>query len=187
MLKKFLYIIFGLITVLTVTMLLAFLLPLFGIIVSPVTNSDTHKKEYLIVEPRAGVCLLYYETEFKIKLVSALVKDLNEKNISIVVDNISNRDSYNPLDYDAVILLSGVKKFAPLPEATQYIRKNKYSYNIIYFVTYKSINVPYGFQLDKKKIDVITSASAVEDNNNNVFEEAKNRIITETMNIIIKY
>ena len=102
-----------------------------------------------------------------------------------MVDNISNRSSYNPFDYDAVILFSGVMRFSPLPEATQYIRKNKYAYNIIYFVAYEGIRVPYGLQLNKKKIDVITSASAVEDNN--ILEDAKNQIIAKTMDILIKY
>jgi hypothetical protein len=144
--KKFLFILFGVIVILILIIAGAFLLSSLGIFVSPVTNLDTYKEEYPVVVSKARVCILYYETEFKKKLISALVDELNEKDISVVVDQISNRGSYTASDYDAVILLSGVMKFSPIPEVTQYIRKNKYLHNIVYFVSYEAVNVPYGYK-----------------------------------------
>ena len=45
----------------------------------------------------------------------------------MTVDNISNRNQYIPADFDAVIILSGIKQFNPLPEAAEYIKKHNYT------------------------------------------------------------
>ena len=105
------------------------------------------------------VLILSRGTEFKKIIRTALIEKLNEKQISVVVDKMDNADSYDPADFDAVVLLSGIQGFSPLPEAIDFIREHKYAGNIIYVSTYTLFAAPYGRTLDKKRVDAITAAS----------------------------
>lgn len=148
---------------------------------SEVSNKDYYET-YSVTNSVASICILYSDTEFKKELVEALIKEFNTKEISVTVDSISNSNQYNLTDYDAAILLSSTEGFKPLPEAVEYIKTNDYSDNIIYFSTYERFNIPYGFGLDKNKIDAITSASPLSDRE--AFEEVKNKIITTAMEVL---
>ncbi len=139
---------------------------------------------YPVKNPKANVCILNYETGFKKNLTAALVHEFNAEKISVTVDTVSNGSQYSATNYDAVILLSAVQAWNPLPKTSEYIIRNNYSSNIIYFSTYKAFNFPYGFSLNSKKIDAITSASVT--NDQKVFDEATNRIIAKTMSILNK-
>ena len=139
---------------------------------------------YPAANSKASVCILNYDTEFKKNLTAALVQDFNAKEISVTVDSVSNGGQYSAKNFDAVILLSAVQAFGPLPKTVEYIKKNNYSGNIIYFATYAKFNLPYGMSLDKKKVDAITSASIT--NDNKVFEDDKNKIVEKTMGLIDK-
>ena len=109
-----------------------------------------------------SVCILYYDSHFKQELLNRLEKELVATNFSVVTDNIKNYNKYPATKYNAVILLSATEKFGPIPAAREYIVKQNYSPNIIYFSSYDKFNMPYGFILegpDRNKIDVITAAT----------------------------
>ena len=113
-------------------------------------NKKTEKKQ---------VCLLYYKSKYKLALVNEIEKELKEKNINVVKDSINNMNNYNPDDYYAVVLFSGIKAFTPYPKATQYIKKHNYAHNIIYFCAASSVeDSVYGF-LDPDRVDAVSSAS----------------------------
>jgi hypothetical protein len=133
---------------------------------------------------KTNICILTYETAFKKNLTAVLIQDFKAKGMNVTVDTVSNGSNYKASDYNAVILLSAVQAFGPLPKTTEYIIKNKYSSNIIYFSTYSMFNLPYGFSLDKKKIDAVTSASVSSDKK--VLEEAKNKIVERAMKVLNK-
>jgi len=95
------------------------LLILVLIFVFPVSSIFT--EVYPVANSKGSVCILYYETEFKKKLITALIESFNTKEISVTVDTTSNSDQYIPNNYDAVILLSGIEGFKPLPEAPESI------------------------------------------------------------------
>lgn len=103
--KKYLLIIIGVIIAIN---LVAFLLISLGLFVEPAVNSSDNKEVYSVASD-SSICILYYNTEFKQKLIKLLVEDFNLQEISVTVDNISNRDQYIPADFDAVIILSGIK------------------------------------------------------------------------------
>jgi|GEM_PF-2785544 len=107
----------------------------------------------------AEVLILSRGTEFKKILRFFLIEKLNEKNISVTVDKMENAGSYDPSEYGAVILLSGIQGFRPLPEAIDFIRRHSYAPNIVYVSTYTLFAAPYGRSLDKKKVDAVTAAS----------------------------
>ncbi len=145
---------------------------------------------YPVENSTANICILAYDTEFKRSLTAALVQEFNSKGISVTVDSVSNRGKYSSVDYDAVILLSGVKAGKPLSGAIEYIKKNNYSSNIVYVFTHGKSNkfpMPYGRGdkvLDKNKIDAVTSASIAK--NDQAFEEVKNKIIEKVMEVLGK-
>ncbi len=138
----------------------------------------------------ANICILAYDTEFKRNLTAALVQDLNLKGISVTVDSVSSRSKYSAADYDAVILLSGMKAGRPLSGAVEFIKTNNYSSNIIYVFTHGKSNkspIPYGKgdkALDKNRIDAVTSASIAK--NDKAFDEVKNIIIEMVMEVLSK-
>lgn len=148
---------------------------------SEVADKDYYET-YPVTDSVANICILYSDTDFKKELAGALIKELNTREISVTVDSISNRNQYNLKDYDAAILLSSTEGFKPLPEAVEYIKTNDYSDSIIYFSTYERFNIPYGFDLDKDKIDAITSASPLSDRE--AFDEVKNKIIAAVMEVL---
>jgi hypothetical protein len=131
-------------------------------------NSDGKKPSAVII---------YESTKYKDEIVNKLEKELINKNITIKKDLLNNIDKYNPYDYNAVIILSGVAIFSPRPLTTMYIKKYNYNRNIIYFCTTGNRKAAYGI-LDQNKIDIITSASR----NNNADEMVK--IILEKFSII---
>lgn len=148
---------------------------------SEVSDKDYYET-YPVTDSVANICILYSDTEFKKELVEAMIKEFNTKEISVTVDSISNSSQYNLKDYDAAILLSSTEGFKPLPEAVEYIKTNDYSDSIIYFSTYERFDIPYGSDLDKDKIDAITSASPSSDRE--AFDEIKNKIIAAVMEVL---
>jgi len=111
------------------------------------------------------ICILYYKTKYKTAIANELENRLSLKGIVIEKDLIKNINLYNPGEYDAVIIISGVAIFTPSPKVTRYIKKHNYAKNIIYFCSTEYKGACYGF-LDQDKIDIITSASE----NNNIDE-----------------
>jgi menaquinone-dependent protoporphyrinogen IX oxidase len=104
---------------------------------------------FIIGNAKAKVCILYYDSNFKKELVNRLGQDLNDKRISAYVDTMNNMINYNPDDYDAVILISGVVAGNPLPLTAEYIKKYNYKDNIIYFCAFFiSKDAVYGGTLD---------------------------------------
>jgi hypothetical protein len=155
-----------------------FLLLFFFVFI--LSNSVLITEEYPVVGSKIKICILAYDTEFKKNIIKALVKDFNAKETSVTVDDVSNRSRYRAVDYDAVILLSGLHMLNPLPEAVDFLRKNKYSSNIIYVITHgKKFKVP-----KNRKIDIITSASII--NDEKAFDETKNKIIDKVMKVVNK-
>lgn len=127
------------------------------------------------------VCILYSPSKYKEKLLEKVEVSLKGTNVFIEKDTFKNIEKYNPKDYDAILLLSGIAAFIPYPKATKYIKKNNYSSNIVYFcATYLEKEDVYGF-LDKNKIDAITAASEEE----NIDETAK-KIVDEIYKIILE-
>lgn len=147
-------------------------------------SSALFAETFNVTNSKVSICILSYDTEFKKNLVSALVQDFNAKEMSVTVDSVSNGGQYKAADYGAVILLSVVQALGPFPKTVDYIKNNQYSSNIIYFSTFAKFNLPYGFSLDKKKIDAITSASIT--NDDKAFNEVKNKIIEKTMKVLGK-
>lgn len=125
-----------------------------------------------------NVCIIYKKSEYKIEIANQLEKRLKEKDIIVEKDLIRNINKYNPDDYSAVVILSGVAVFTPNPMVTIYIKKHNYKKNIIYFCSSNYKESAYGF-LEQDKIDVITSASE----RNNI-DEVVNKIL-ENLNIIL--
>jgi hypothetical protein len=136
----------------------------------------------LITSQKAGICILEHSTEFKDILAFVLVKEFNARGMSAAVDELSNKAQYNPADYGAVVLLSEVQIMNPLQDVIWYYTNNHYPGNIVYFATYSLMPFPYGYELDKKKVDAITSASDVL--SQNILDEAKSNIVTKTMAIL---
>jgi biotin synthase-related radical SAM superfamily protein len=143
-------------------------------------NSILHAEEYPAAGSKIKICILAYDTEFKNNLTEALVKDLNAKGISVTVDTVSSSSNYSAADYDAVILLSGMRMWKPLSGAVKFLKTNNYSSNIIYVVTHGED----GKAPDNKNIDTITSASVKK--NNKAFDEVKNKIIERAIKILGK-
>ena len=128
------------------------------------------------------VLILSTGTVFKEMLRSALIEELNGNGISVIVNDMNNAASYDPADFGAVILLSGIQAFKPLPGAVEFITNHDYAGNIVYVSTYTLFAVPYRRFLDKKKIDAITAASKVE--KEGVLEEAEENILAEIFEIL---
>ncbi|MDD5455949.1 MAG: hypothetical protein PHV30_02825 [Candidatus Margulisbacteria bacterium] len=108
------------------------------------------------------VCILVYPSIAKTDLMNQLSDSLRDMNTQVVTDNLSNASAHPAVCYDAVILLSEVHAFGPMPEARDYIIKQKYASNIIYFSSYEKFNVPYGVIFespDRNRIDAITAAT----------------------------
>lgn len=133
---------------------------------------------------KTDVCILSYPSDYKAKLTAALVSELNAKHLSVTVDSISNSGKYDPKDFGAVILLSAVQRFRPLPAAPEYIIKHQYPGNIVYYSTYTMFNFVYGAGLDKNKIDAITSASDAK--NPKLLEDTVKQITAKTLKILKK-
>jgi hypothetical protein len=129
-----------------------------GILFFVMSFSCATSENYLLNNPDGKACILYYESNYKIEIMKNLASKLNNYNISVYTDTFDKKDQYNPENYNAVILLSGAFISNPLPLAADYIKKNNYAGNIIYFCTTK--NDAYGYLIDKNKIDAITSASS---------------------------
>jgi hypothetical protein len=127
-----------------------------------------------------SVCIIYYESAFKTEVAKKIEQKLLEENISTVKDKLNNINNYNPDDYDAVIILSGMAAFIPYPQATIYITKHKYRENIIYFCASYIPDAVYGF-LDSNKIDALTSASKKEN-----IDSTVNMILEKTLHLINK-
>jgi hypothetical protein len=153
-----------------------------GVFVGPETDDGSFTKKFPVKDPKASVCILYRDTEFKKTLAHALADDLNARGIQVITDNVSNRGRYSPGDFDAMVLLSEVMRFSPIPEVTSYIKKHDYPRNIIYFVTWEAFFIPYGLQLDKKRVDAVSSASTMTDRK--VFEQARNSILEKISNLL---
>jgi hypothetical protein len=134
------------------------------------SNIDINKKEI--------VCIIYKKSKYKTEIANHLEKKLKEKDVIVERDLIRNLNKYDPLDYSAIVILSGIAIFTPNPMVTIYIKKHNYNKNIIYFCSTEYKDAAYGF-LDQEKVDVITSAS--EKNN---IDEVVNEIL-ENLNIII--
>jgi hypothetical protein len=176
-----------LLTLLSVIIFLSSCVPdtVSGSIPDEISNEVSDKnyyKTYPVTDSVADICILYSDTEFKEELVTDLVKEFNIKGISVTVDAVSKGSQYGLTDYDAAILLSSTEGFKPLTETVEYIKTNDYSDSIIYFSTYSRFNIPYGSDLDKDKIDAITSASPL--NDKQAIEEVKNKIIKKTMEVL---
>ncbi len=122
------------------------------------------------------VLILSQGTLFKERLRSGLVEELNSTGTSVFVDAIDNHTKYDPEDYDAVILLSGIEAFRPLPEAPEFINTHDYQGNIVYVSTHYLFAVPYGRLIDKKKVDAVTSASKPDERGK--VEKTKEEIIS---------
>lgn len=122
------------------------------------------------------VLILSQGTLFKERLRSGLVKELNGAGTTVFVDSIDNHTEYNPNDYDAVVLLSGIEAFRPLPQAPEFINTHDYPGNIVYVSTHYLFAVPYGRLIDKKKVDAVTSASKPDEQEK--VEKTKEEIIS---------
>lgn len=120
---------------------------------------EGYTEQYTVEDNQGEICILYYPSAFKISLMTSLASNLNDMSYSVTADNISNGSAYSPYDYNAVILLSEIQAFHPLPLAPSFIKQYDYAPNIIYFSSYSVLNKPYAFSLKRKKIDAITSAS----------------------------
>lgn len=138
---------------------------LLGVLVScssEVLISDLYltgyREEFSVDDSVGDVCILYYPTEFKKAMMYALSSNLNELKLNVVADNMSNCAVYDPDDYSAVVLLSQVQAFQPLPPTVTYITYHDYSANIIYVSTWSAFNKTY-VNLDQDRIDAITCAS----------------------------
>jgi hypothetical protein len=151
---------------------------LSGVLLLFMVTSYLYSETISTANSKVGVCILNYKTQFKEALTAALVQELNSRNITVTVDTVSNGTQFNPANYGAVILLSAVQAFNPLPKTAEYIISNNYSSNIVYFSTYSMFNLPYG-PIDHKKIDAITSASDLK-----TLEEAKKKIMAKTLEIL---
>jgi hypothetical protein len=157
-------------------------IPLAGCGSKPYTVKTVDKKVYPVSQPRASVCILTYGSEFKLKLTSILVTNLNGDKIGVTVDSISNCGGYSPASYDAVILLSSIEGFTPLKLPADYIVKNQYDRKIVYVSMYYLFAAPYGHGLDSSKIDAITSASTGDDN---ALKDTAKAILAKVDRIII--
>ncbi len=131
------------------------------------------------INKKENICIIYKKSKYKIEIANQLERQLKEKDIIVEKDLIRNLNKYNPLDYSAIVILSGVAIFTPNPLVTIYIKKHDYNKNIIYFCSTEYKESAYGF-LEQDKIDVITSASE----RNNI-DEVVNKIM-ENLNNIIK-
>ena len=140
------------------------------IILLRINTNNINKKE--------KICIIYKKSKYKIEIANQLEKNLKEKDIIIKKDLIKNINKYNPSDYSAIVILSGVAIFTPNPMVTTYIKKHNYNKNILYFCSTNYKETAYGF-LDQEKVDVITSASE-KTNIDGVVNE-----ILERLNIII--
>ena len=132
--------------------------------------------------PTAAVCILASQTDFKQRMIEILLVDLAERDIEVIVDDVTRGQNYAPDDYDAVILLSGVRAFHPLPDAVNYIRNNDYPENTVYFVGYTLTRFPYGLKLKRRKVDVVTSASKLDDED--VLRGAVDRVMSRVTEIL---
>jgi hypothetical protein len=137
---------------------------------------------YPVDNPEGNICILVYNTEYKMKLLGELVDELNSKRISITVDDMAEHGSYDPAGFDAVVLLSGIQGFTPLSGAVDYINAHDYRENIVYYSGYTLFKVPYGFKLKKKRIDAITAASKLEEPKHlQIYQDTKAAIIAAVM------
>jgi hypothetical protein len=127
-----------------------------------------------------SVCIIYYESDFKTEIVKRLEQKFLEQGVSTVKDKLKNINKYDPEDFDAVIILSGMAAFLPYPQATIYISKHKYRENIVYFCASYIPDAVYGF-LDSNKIDALTSASKKEN-----IEPTVNMIMEKTLPLLNK-
>ncbi|NPV00472.1 MAG: hypothetical protein HPY53_03720 [Brevinematales bacterium] len=126
----------------------------------PYTAKPVILQNYPAGDSQVRVCILSYRSDFKLRLIDALVADLNSRDIAVTVDSISNAVKHSPSDYDAVVLLSSIEAFHTLKPAPEYIIANNYSPKIVYVSMYHLFAAPYGEGLDQSKIDAITSASS---------------------------
>ena len=101
-----------------------FLILIFFIIFN--TNAGENKKE-------KKICILYFKTKYKIELLKKLKERLNKEGFDVKHDLIKNINKYDPNDFSAVIILSGVAIFTPSPRATKYIKKHNYAEKYMLF------------------------------------------------------
>ena len=140
---------------------------------------------YPVDDPKGSICILVYNTDYKMKLLGDLTAEFNSAGCSVTVDDQERSGSCDPGDYDAVILLSGIQAFSPLAWSADYIKAHDYRDNIVYYSGYTLFKVPYGFKLKKKRIDAITAASKLEDQKHlQMYEDAKAAIIAAVMEIL---
>jgi len=149
--------------------------------------STIFAEEFIVENAKSKIVLLYRDTELKKELVSQLVKELNQMQISVQTDSLDKGTNYPVEKYDSVIILSNIEKFNPDAAASAYIKKNGYSKKIIYVATYIKFNNPYGpmgLSLDKSKIDVITTASPDEGKtfDSTAVEKVRREIIAKVKN-----
>lgn len=131
-------------------------------VVTDLAAETPSAKTYPAANAKARVCILAYDTEFKRNLTAALARDLNAAGIAVIADSVKNHRNYRAADYDAVIVLSGMRMGGVLTEAADFIEANDYAPNIIYVFTHKIEGSPYGKKgnvLDRNRIDAVTSAS----------------------------
>lgn len=119
------------------------------------------------------ICILYFKSRYKKALINKLEEKLQTEDFIITKDLFKKSKSYNPGDYDAVIILAGLAAFTPYPGATRYIKKHNYPQNLIYFCPAYVKDAVYGF-LDQDKIDAISFASEL-----STLEIAANEIINK--------
>jgi hypothetical protein len=128
------------------------------------------------------ILILSRNTEFKSVVRTAIIEALNEEGISVLVDDMGKTDLYDAAQFEAVILLSGIQAFRPLPEAIDYIIRNDYADNIVYVSTYSLFATPYGRSLKRNQVDAITAASKVEKKDK--VDRTINEILTRVFDIL---
>lgn len=146
------------------------------------TYQEGYAEEFSAEVEDGEVVILFHPTDFKYLMTQCLAYSLNQSNYSVTADVLSNGAMYNPVDYQAVILLSEVQAFHPLPLAASFIKYHDYAENIVYVSTYALFDKPYTFSLNRRKIDAISSASIT--NNQTEFDDLKETIMIRTLEVM---
>ncbi|MBN2546392.1 MAG: hypothetical protein JXB50_11390 [Spirochaetes bacterium] len=118
------------------------------------------------------ILILTSSSKYRQMLMQSVSKKLNEMSFAVTSDKMKNQKKYKSLDFDLVILISGVEAGNPYKDTYDFIINNNYNSNIIYFSALTDIEGAWGKKLEKKKIDAITAAS----NKKNI-EEVTDKII----------